>query len=224
MSLADTIIGLIAPPACVGCGREGQLLCSDCIESQLIAFGERCGGCGRLSPAHKTCLACRSSKLPSHIWITSNYSGSAKDLIYAYKFDHQRSAAPIMAKLMAETIGSIKKDYLIVPIPTATKRVRQRGFDHALMLATHLSRETGITDINALARIGQKSQVGAKRSERIRQSSGEYWVRLPQMVNGRRILLVDDVMTTGATLRSATNVLRLAGAKSIDAVVFAKKI
>jgi ComF family protein len=224
MSLTDTIIGWIAPPICVGCGTEGQLLCSECIESKIIAFGERCGGCGRLSPNSKTCSACRATKLPNNIWITSNYSGAAKDLISAYKFDHQRSAAPIMASMMAEIADTGTKDYLIVPIPTATKRVRQRGFDHAVLLAEHLSRLQRHKDVNVLGRIGQKSQVGAKRSERIRQSSGEYWVRLPRMVAGRHILLVDDVMTTGATLRVAANVLRLAGAKSIDAIVFAKKV
>lgn len=132
---------------------------------------------------------------------------------------------------MAETLLSFNDqasltgdDYLIVPVPTATTRRRQRGFDHAELLARRLSANLHMPTLFALGRRGQTRQVGAKRSVRTTQLASSFYVRRSNKIKGRNILLVDDVVTTGSTLRAVTKTLRTAGAKGVNALVFAKRL
>lgn len=117
-----------------------------------------------------------------------------------------------------------KLDYLVIPIPTATSRIRQRGFGHGELLARVLSHKIALQNAMALGRLGQTRQLGSRRSDRLKQPKGNYFVRQPKTIKGRNILLVDDVVTTGATIREATKVLRKAGAQRIDALIFAKRL
>ena len=113
------------------------------------------------------------------------------------------------------------RHWLVVPIPTATTRVRQRGYDQAKLLARAIARQTGLRYTNCLVRQGQAHQVGASRQARHNQLEGA--LRVKKTVQGVCIILVDDVTTTGATLEAAASVLRQAGAQQIEALTFAYK-
>lgn len=230
MSLFDSAIGLVAPPSCVVCSVEGAALCANCIESEIIPYGETCWSCGVRSPGGRTCQRCRLPGTPTYVWISTTYEGAGAELLKAYKFGHLRAAASTLADIMAKTIDDFlpdkllsQADYLAVSIPTATGRLRGRGFDHSELLARSVAKKLGLHCAPALGRLGQSRQVGAKRQERLMQIDNKLYVRLPSLVKNRRILLIDDVVTTGATLRAATKALRAAGARRVDALVFAKR-
>jgi ComF family protein len=227
MSLLELTIGWISPPQCVGCSDEGSVLCNDCTEANVVQFGERCGYCSVLSSKSKTCSNCLKKGLPSHIWITTTYDGLISELVRNYKFDHQRHIADELAKQMAGTYLQIApkqtQEQLIVPVPTATKRVRERGFDHAVLLAEEIAQELNLPCARLLGRLGQVSQVGRHRNLRLTQLDGVYYTRHSSQLKGKSIMLVDDVMTTGATLISATKALKTAGALKVDALVFAMR-
>lgn len=230
MNIMETLIGWIAPPQCVSCGREGFALCFGCRGSSIIPYGEQCGFCNASSPLGRTCTKCRGSS-PRSVWITTNYSGVAKDLLRIYKFGHQRAALGDLSELMVATLMDFnseddiaKRDYLVIPVPTATSRIRQRGFDHCALMARTLARKISRGNTIALGRLGHTRQLGAKRSDRLAQPEGSYFARQPKKIAGRSILLIDDVMTTGATIREATKILRRAGARRVDALIFAKRL
>src|SRR5690606_4610832 len=103
-----------------------------------------------------------------------------------------------------------------------TGHVRMRGFDHARRIASGLSRHTGLRHVPALARLGQHRQVGSRRQERLVSLDGAFRLRHGYLVRDARVLLVDDVLTTGATLEAAARTLKAAGAASVDAAVFAR--
>lgn len=231
MSLAEALISLIAPPYCVNCNDEGSALCLACQTTEIIPYGERCFGCGTLSPAAATCAKCRRRGAPKHVWVATDYEGAAQKLITRYKFSHLRSASKVIASLMRETLLTYSSDstisgkqYVVTYIPTATSRVRERGFDHADLLASELARSLGLPRASLLIRLGQDQQVGARRTERLRQAKASYKIKNNARVSGRNILLIDDVVTTGATLSAVASELRRAGAGSVDALVFAKKL
>lgn len=200
-------------------------MCFRCRNSRIMFFGERCGGCNALSPNSKTCRNCRARGLPSHIWIGANYKGPAQRLVYRYKFDHSRSVADSIAGLMVEALPPTVNldEYIVVHIPTATARVRERSFDHCQLLAKQISERLGLRRMEVLGRIGQDTQVGSTRSQRISRAQSHYYVKNHHAPYARKILLVDDVMTTGATLIAATRALRHANAVEVRALVFAKK-
>lgn len=227
MSLLDSVIGLLAPTQCVICKAEGVALCSFCADAGIVPYGERCFNCGAVSPGARTCERCRPGA-PRHVWVSANYEAAARELIKIYKFGHQRAAASSLGNLMAETFLRFNElqqlDYLVVPVPTASSRIRQRSFDHCAYLACQIARTLKARHLNALARIGQTRQVGTTRSVRLSQPAGNYLVRYPNLVNGQNILLIDDVVTTGATLRTATKALRAVGAARVDALIFAKRL
>jgi ComF family protein len=231
MSLLESTIGWLSPPQCVGCGFEGSSLCKSCSTTRILPFGPRCWRCGSLTNHAKTCTTCRRLGGPSYVWITTVYDGLSRDLVRKYKFGHQRAAVIPISTMMSSTFINYVNgltpeslNYLVVPVPTATNRVRQRGFDHSVLLAKHLSKQLGFSYAQALGRLGQASQVGTGRAERLKQSAGQYFVRSDWQVQGQRILLVDDVITTGGTLLAASHALRRAGALRVDAVVFAKRL
>lgn len=230
MSVLEAAIGWVAPPQCIACGAEGSSLCLGCSTSEIVPYGERCWLCDGLGPGGRPCKTCRISS-PLHVWITTSYSGVAKELIKAYKFDHQRAAAKVLSQLMSETFFDFNRqdapqrlNYLLVPVPSATSRIRQRSFGHGELLARKLALRLGLRYANPLGRLGQSRQVGAKRSRRLVQPKANYFVRRRKLIKNRNILLVDDVTSTGATIKAVTKALRAAGAKRVDALVFAKKL
>jgi ComF family protein len=149
------------------------------------------------------------------------YEELAKALIWQLKFNHVRSAAREAAVLMAACPPTKEFDWL-VPVPTAPSRIRQRGYDQTLLLARAVSRLTGVPVLPALARQGSSRQVGATRRERQQQLADAFWLRLPKAVPDARLLLVDDVITTGSTLEATARLLLAGGAAEVSALTFAQ--
>ncbi|HKR82318.1 MAG TPA: phosphoribosyltransferase family protein [Candidatus Saccharimonadales bacterium] len=111
---------------------------------------------------------------------------------------------------------------VLVFVPTATSRVRQRGYDQARLIARELGRLHRIPLLPALVRVGQRRQVGASGEQRRRQLQDAFRVVRKPTLKGKHVVLVDDVVTSGATLEAAARVLHQAGAQRIDAAVFAR--
>ncbi len=109
-----------------------------------------------------------------------------------------------------------------MPIPTKTRSILSRNHDHVLVLAEALANKSGLETKKALGTRKKTSQVGKKRSERLAQLKDAFFATDQAAVAGRRILLFDDVATTGATLEAAARALRSAGAESVVAVVLAR--
>jgi ComF family protein len=153
--------------------------------------------------------------------VSTVYAEAANDLVWKLKFAHARAAVRPMVALMSNRMvfdGST----VFVPVPTATSRVRQRGYDQAELLCRQLSAKVGVPYRFVLTRHGQSRQVGTGKTERVKHLSSAFKVRNPAIVAGKHVVLIDDVLTTGATLEAAARVVKKAGAKHVDAMVFAQ--
>jgi len=196
------------------------VLCPDCA-SGLPALPARCYRCRKRSPGGLTCASCRSSSRLYAVTVRTNYSGTAKTVIWSLKFDGAQAAAAELATSLSRrlTIADPAGLY-VVPVPTTTRRCRQRGYDQAKLMAQALAQQLQLPYLDCLRRSGLAHQVGASRRERLRQLEDAFRVTKP--LAGARILLVDDVITTGATLEAAARVCKRAGARRVEAVAFAQ--
>jgi ComF family protein len=196
------IIGLIAPHTCLVCTQEGAVLCADCGRGLPAASGKT-----TLSPGVR-------------IFAATRYQGVARRLVHTLKFERRRAAAKDLARIMTERLPVGYKPDVITWVPTATSRVRARGYDQAKLLACALSRRLGVPCLPLLTRSGQQRQVGQTKAVRMLQLQRVFRAR--PLAAGQRVLLVDDVLTTGSTLRVAADVLQQAGATHVDTAVFAR--
>jgi competence protein ComFC len=203
MNVLDLIIRAVAPHNCLGCSTDEGLYCPACFNNLPAA------------PPFSHPL-----RYLSAVWSVTPYSGGARALIAQLKLMGTQAAAPVMAAGMAPFITD--ETFLLVPAPTSTGHARQRGYDQAKLLARHLSRLTGLPYIDCLRRLGQKHQTGASRHLRLKQMQRAFYVKNLRQIRDAKIMLIDDVVTTGATLESAAAVLLAAGAKEVYAITFAQ--
>lgn len=221
MSLLDTLISVIAPYDCLGCSVEGRILCRTCT-ALLPDLPERCYRCRKLSPGSRTCTSCRKMSRLYAVHVATEYEGMAQQIIWRLKFTGVRTAARSMSDNMLPLIDAAEQDVCIVPVPTATTRVRQRGYDQATLIARELAKRSDLPNRQLLRRHGKTHQVGARRSQRLKQLHGSFRVPNPGGVIIKHALLVDDVLTTGATLEAAAAALRAAGVQRVSALVYAQ--
>lgn len=223
MKMMDRIVGLVTPFECISCGMEGGLLCDRCFEGQSNPIPSRCYRCRFATNNFETCKSCQKTTRLKNVWVSNELNGLNKQLLYVYKFNRAQSAKRDIAAKMLKTLPSINSGTVVVPLPTATSRIRQRGFDQSILLAEVISKRLNLQLVNCLVRLTQTRQVGADRTKRLKQLGDAYRIKQAKKVIGKNILLVDDVITTGASLEAAANILKITGAKNVSAVVFAQK-
>lgn len=220
--MLEKIVSLIAPHICIGCGSENDaLLCPTCCE-QLPAVPSRCYRCKAVTDDYAVCKPCRRYTSLQALFVATYYEETAKEIVRRVKYERAQAGTSEMAELMAPLLRAVDTDSYLVHIPTATSRVRARGYDHAKLLTAHISKRTKLETKTYLGRLGQAHQVGAGRQTRLQQLEYAFRPVAAKEISGKNIILVDDVMTTGATLEIAARTLRRCGAKSVSAVVFAQ--
>ncbi len=207
MGILHAVGTAFAPPLCAACGRS-------CRPEAVV-----CTRCGRRLGEAEPLLGNGPPGL-DRAWSSASHEGVARNLVAALKF---RRLLPV-AGLMADRIQWLAPAHMlsgaVVPVPPAPARLRRRGFDPAGELAAALAERLDSPLEACLARRGGRRQVGRRRAERIG--------RPPQIhatgTAPRSVLLVDDVLTTGATMTACAQALRAAGAARVVAVTFARRM
>lgn len=217
MSLQEKVVNFYAPAKCLTCGREGSILCTGCLADIPANSLSRCFVCGAQTDDFATCPKCRKKTVLDNVWVAADYAGTVKRLVQGYKYERQRSSARVLAQILDRALPYLDESTVITHVPTATSRIRTRGYDHALLLARELSHIRKLQHRSLLGRIGQSQQMGANRKDRLKQMKHSFIATKPRQIKGKNILLVDDVLTTGSTLKFAAKTLKAAGAKSIVA-------
>lgn len=219
MWIAKTI-AFFAPDECLGCGKQPKIICDSCLVDYVYLVPRSCVLCNKITKKKSLCDACNRKTGLQNIWTVTTYNDKAKQAVHRLKFTPNRSVAVVLAQCL-DVVVPHQSSLIVLHAPTAPKRVRQRGFDHAKIMAKHFAKQRQLAFCDALLRSGQKRQVGATRKERGTQLRDAYRLMHAHAIKGKDVLLIDDVLTTGATLSEIAKVLKKAGAKSVSAAVFA---
>jgi len=220
-------LDFIFPPVCVSCQEVGASLCDDCRSRIARPQEPFCRHCGQMvEQPGATCDLCRRTPLPLPVRAAVLYGEALRPAIHGLKYEGLFALAPPLASLMVEEWPrwATPAD-LVVPIPLHPEREQERGYNQTLLLVREFCRRLSLTpDAAALRRVRYtRPQVELGIRERLHNVRGAFRAASDRVAH-KRILLVDDVCTTGATLTAAADALLGAGAQSVDAYVLARAV
>ena len=220
------------PDGCPLCGDPvpvdgtGGMFCKNCLLTMQFIHGNPCPVCGGdINGIFSKCPDCMAS--PARPWkrgyAVFRYNEGAAEAVRLFKYGGNVSLARPFGRLLAGVIEKPERYDAIVPVPLHWFRFLQRGYNQSVLLGEELSRRTGIPLVRGLARVrNTKHQAFLEKEERMKNIRGAFRVRNPETVKGCRLLLIDDVMTTGSTLAECAGLLTDAGA-SVDVAVIARR-
>lgn len=233
-TLAANIADLVIPPACLACQTplvEHNTICATCwAEISFI----RQPVCDRLGlplpfdtgPGSISAAAAANPPIYDHARAAAHYSGVMREMILSFKYGDNHNARKLFGRWLASAgQGLIDECDVIAPVPMHPRRLLARRFNQSAILALELGRTCEKPYQPQLIRRTRQTtaQVGLTSAQRRRNLAGAFAVRSRQRrhVEGRNILLVDDVITTGTTLNACARALRRAGAARVDAIALA---
>ena len=202
MKIFKNILAVLFPQKCLGCKKENEILCPNCLLK----------------------ISRPDTPYLNGVHIAANYQDLVlKKALWMLKYQGIKQLAKPLAELIKERIWKKLEtgDWLIVPVPLSKNKLRHRGYNQAELIAKELS-DNVRADI-LFKKFHTKSQVEVKdKEERLANIIGSFAIKNPEKIKGKKIILIDDVLTTGATMREAKKVLKQAGAKKVIGVVVAR--
>ena len=240
MHLLRRFFDLVLPSSCAYCNSPIEdsavpFFCSACWNDFSVLPGPFCPSCGRPfdssealshSPTHE-CRTCRLQPPRFDQALSVGYfEGALREAIHQFKYRPCQALGKPLGAWMCGNIRVLTSIDIIMPVPLHRTRLRQRGFNQALLLACPLSMAGPISlCYDNLWRIRPtRPQVELSGDDRIKNVAGAFALRRPLDVCGLSVLLVDDVFTTGATLNECADVLKIAGAGSVTALTLARAL
>ena len=240
ISFLKTLLDIVLPPRCGYCGKivsSDKSVCSDCFSKLHFISAPYCQICGApfeneteiAESSHLICPDCISKK---HLTRLNRsciiYDDFSKKALLDFKFNDKI----LLSKLFAKWLQIGAQDILhkgidvIVPVPLSFRRILKRKYNQSALLAYDLSK---LIDIPVLPHTliktrHTKPQASLSENFRLKNVKNAYAVKNPVQVKGKRILLIDDVMTTGSTLNECAKTLLKAGAKSVDTLTVARTL
>ena len=209
------LLDIVCPHSCRGCGRMGEVLCECCKNNIILAHENYCLNCKRLIT---------TAKCPYCDFVPTYMVGWRDELIgklvEEYKYNSVKTLGAVLAEVLDGILPVVDGKVAVVPLPTIERHVRERGFNHTLGVVKKLARRRGWEVARILKRAKDTVQVGVGNTARLLQAAEAYSLG-GKIEPDTTYILLDDVWTTGASMRAALKKLQMAGASKIIIVVLA---
>ncbi len=221
----------VFPYRCLHCDEEGEILCLFCAASARFVCVERCPYCKRQTPYGACCARHAGRALDGLVAMTPYADKTVQALVKAWKFDYIRAVEREISKRVNQFVGRQtavlpQGDWTVVSVPLHERRVRERGFDQALVFAQIVAASLSLKiQARVLRRTRYRARHQADIDDKARRrhaiSTHDFSVRKNASLPSH-VVLVDDVYTTGATMISAAQVLKQHGVERVWGIVFAR--
>lgn len=243
MKFLSQLIDIVYPPRCHICSRflsaderppSSYYLCNNCLAGLTPITHPICTICGHpfltsIGQDH-LCENCLRKK-PWYDFLRSPYlySGPLMESIQRFKYNSETHLTSSLGELLSnfarEWIPN-PKDFLIVPVPLHRCRLRERGFNQSLLLARVLSSDLGapLDYLSLIRKRNTRAQTGLKKEERKKNVKDAFSITYPLIIKNKKIILVDDVFTTGYTLNECSRTLKKSGATTIICLTLARTL
>lgn len=213
------------PRRCSGCGFRGVWLCDECAERHPVWQPPWCARCG--VPEEFSCHCHELSGAIAAARAAGRHIDWLQRGVQLFKFRDEMTRAELFGPMIARAIADLPAPDLIVAVPLHPKRVQERGYNQAELLAERLSSDIGVPFLEEgvfVRSLNTPHQTGRSGIERRRNLAGAFEVRNSTAVAGRSVLLIDDVVTSGATVSTCASVLRGAGAARVTVASVSRAI
>jgi competence protein ComFC len=237
LELKDDLLDFVYPQYCAICKkylkREEQDVCEVCWNSLVILPESFCAYCKSFfEPGDTKCSLCESAGKTGEDYNISmvrslgRFDDYYKELIHRFKYGKKIPLGKRLARRLGRTVNDdsvFSESGFLIPVPLHKSRYRERGFNQSEILADEISKATGLSVLkNVLKRKkNTKDQTNLSREQREENVRGAFVVNRPEMIKGKNIILVDDVITTGATLNECARMLKQAGAEKVFGMTIA---
>jgi len=228
----DNLLNFIFPPQCVICDslhdNEHYFICKRCESSLDYYTSPLCLYCRfEMSTGEKRCQICEGRPVITRLFALGQFDDFYRPLVHALKYDGIIPAGRYLGRKLGENIKKLTdQEYfdLIIPIPLHKSRLEKRGFNQSELLSRYIAEKLDLrVDCENLMRIRKtRVQTGLTRDERLKNIQNAFVLNNPDLIKNKKIILVDDVTTTGSTALEAAELLRKTGAKEIILAVIAQ--
>lgn len=226
MKIWDLFVDIIFPPKCAACGKLGRFLCPECQAKIIPIRTQACPFCNANTPSGRVCPRCQTKSALSGVTALGYFKDPIlKKFIHDLKYQKLSALAPTAAGLAYQKVVEEKLSFSVVTfVPISKKRKAWRGFNQSEQIARNISTLSQKPLFLSLKKTKDtKTQVGLKKKERGKNLEGVFEVFNSEQIKGKKVLLVDDVITTGSTLNEVAGALKKAGAHSVWGLVLAKE-
>lgn len=222
--IKENLLEMFFPSHCVLCEKVGTMLCDECMEKLLFVAVQTCPICNKISKKGKVCSSCKNKSSLSGVVSCLYFKDErVKDILHPYKYEGLFSLSGVLTKMLELKIKEEAINFDVVTyVPSSKKQERKRGYNQSKILAEEISKDFGKSIFNGLCKRPIKTQVGLPREDRQKNIKGAIYLKSGNL-NGKKVLIIDDLITTGATLDECGRVLRSAGAKEVWAATVAKE-
>ena len=215
--VAGSVVEHLLPSNCAVCDREGRFLCPGCEPALPRLQKPYCPVCARPGPTGPCEWCAATSQAFDGIRAPYLFDGVPRDMVHRLKYENLMASAPDLGRLLTTFLGSnpMPADVLI-PVPLHKRRERERGYNQSEFLARELGKRVGMpVETRVLRRIRNAPPQVSMKSDEERRRNIEGAFECASQIDARRVLLIDDVVTTGSTLSACGIALKAAGARSV---------
>lgn len=210
----------LTPDLCYGCGKQGVSLCDYCkydIENEPFL------GCFVCNLPSKNGVCKKHNSHIDSAWIVSKRTGATRNIVGAYKFQRNFFLHDALSELIDRRLPNLPKETVVVPVPSRRSSVRRKGYDHTLELASSLARRRGWQLSTPLRSVQARVQHEISKSERLQNTADGFRFNDQELYPDRPYLIIDDIVTTGATANSVAQLLKKQGVKTVWLAAIARQ-